>query len=518
MSNRLIIVDDNVGKFFIEYMSTFEEYTHVTKSSLRSYDLSNCTDIIAVQRGTWLPDNAFKPHIRIAVLNTEQLCDSDVIDRVCSELSQVEQRCGYKPDVYDYSQINCEILRKRGYNAVYYPYKTTDAEKEYLSSLAVKEKVYDVGFVGSLNARRRKIIDELTARGVRVCIVEYIYGQERDETISKCKLILNIHWESHYNIFETIRCKRWLDSGYTIITEDSVDTIESPNLHSYSYDSLVEGVISKLESCSYVSKIIGYIHNCIRPRGSFEFSEVNLFDYETYDKLVQDGFMVVNDKSTIPESLMTGHDMVDIANVCILRKNIPREIAWRSDEDGTLSFDSSTEPIYRRFIPPPIETVDHVFIISNIIAATNNGLNKSYVEYGVRSGTSIEAVSKYVKIAYGVDITNYTPTGTNIKFYKMFTDEFSTLQLPTIEYDYAFIDADHSSKQVLIDFEYVFAHLNKGGYIFLHDTYPCGEYLLRSDYCNDCYMTPLLIRKKYPNISMLTLPLNPGLTIVHKID
>jgi predicted O-methyltransferase YrrM len=121
-----------------------------------------------------------------------------------------------------------------------------------------------------------------------------------------------------------------------------------------------------------------------------------------------------------------------------------------------------------------------------------------------------------VKSAYGVDITNYTPSNSNIIMNVMTTDTFSEIILPTLTYDYAFIDADHSSHQVLKDFEHIYKYINKGGYIFLHDTYPCLEQMLASDYCNDCYKSPLLIRGIYPDIQMLTLPLNPGITIIHK--
>jgi hypothetical protein len=100
--------------------------------------------------------------------------------------------------------------------------------------------------------------------------------------------------------------------------------------------------------------------------------------------------------------------------------------------------------------------------------------------------------------------------------FSMTTDNFSINYLPLVNFDYAFIDADHSHKQVVIDFEYMYKHINNGGYIFLHDTYPCMEENLKPTACNDCYLSPLTIKKKYPEIEILTLPLNPGLTIIRK--
>ena len=35
--------------------------------------------------------------------------------------------------------------------------------------------------------------------------------------------------------------------------------------------------------------------------------------------------------------------------------------------------------------------------------------------------------------------------------------------------------------------------------------------------CNDCYKTPIEIKNKYKNLEIITLPLNPGVTIIRKL-
>jgi hypothetical protein len=199
----------------------------------------------------------------------------------------------------------------------------------------------------------------------------------------------------------------------------------------------------------------------------------------------------------------------------MVRQNKPLQLEWLK-ENNNIIFDSTRIPIYRRHIPPPIETINHVYIITKILSATSSK-EKNYLEYGVRNGDSIEPISKLVKIAYSVDINNYLPKNNNINFFQMSTDAFSDTILKDINFDYAFIDADHSSKQVLTDFINIYKYINKDGYIFLHDTYPCSPELLRNDYCNDCYLSPIKIRELYPDIEMITFPINPGLTIIHKI-
>ena len=105
----------------------------------------------------------------------------------------------------------------------------------------------------------------------------------------------------------------------------------------------------------------------------------------------------------------------------------------------------------------------------------------------------------------------------NCEFFQMTTDKFSSNFLPSIKFNAAFIDADHSSISGFKDFENLYKFLQPGGYIFLHDTYPCVDYLLSPTFCNDCYKTPIKIKKTYSDIEILTFPFNPGLTIVRKL-
>jgi len=144
-----------------------------------------------------------------------------------------------------------------------------------------------------------------------------------------------------------------------------------------------------------------------------------------------------------------------------------------------------------------------------------------YLEYGVRYGENFANVSRIVTDAYGVDmviqdtIGDFSRNSLNTELFEMKTDEFRDRVLPYMEnMDIIFIDADHSSKSVISDFEGVIDKLNVGGYIIMHDTYPCNEDYLHPGACNDCYKVPMYIKSKGYNI--LTLPLNPGVTIVRK--
>jgi len=260
--------------------------------------------------------------------------------------------------------------------------------------------------------------------------------------------------------------------------------------------------------------IIGYLVKSINPESTdnTELVLTDCFDADIFNTMKQDGIMMTTSTDNYPPSEV---DCVKVNTFLICRKNIPNQVAWLDQTTKNISFDTSRTPIYRRLVPPPCETVDHTFLIKNIIYETG-GKNKTYIEYGVRGGENIEQIAPHVERAIGVDIFSYESKTQNVQTHSMTTDDFSKYFLPTINFDYAFIDADHSSKQVLIDFDNLFKYINLGGYIFLHDTYPCEEFLLAPKFCNDCYLSPILIREKYPNVEILTIPLNPGLTIVRK--
>ncbi len=271
-----------------------------------------------------------------------------------------------------------------------------------------------------------------------------------------------------------------------------------------------------------MNNIISYLKKSFMFKDSSECVECNAdaFNNSLFNNLIQDGFIFISNASH-DNIVDKTFDSVRINNSIIARNNKPREIEWLN-HDSTASFVYNNNPIYRRFVPLPVETIDHRYIIQSIIQETRHlfpSVNSNYIEYGTRNGYCIEHLASYVSNVYGIDTIDYTPTNKNIHFYKMLTDEFSNTHLKNVKYCYAFIDADHSSKQVFIDFEHIFNHIEIGGFIFLHDTYPCEEELLMPTYCNDCYKTPLLIKQKYSRdvLEIITIPINPGLTIIRKL-
>ncbi len=147
-----------------------------------------------------------------------------------------------------------------------------------------------------------------------------------------------------------------------------------------------------------------------------------------------------------------------------------------------------------------------------------------FVEYGVAEGKTTRAISPHCEIIWGVDDGGVCDPNAhknnipNLEAFKMKTDEFNAIlkeRKPVI--DMAFIDADHCWTSAFRDFEHLWPYMRDNSIVFLHDTYPTSEKFLASWLCNDCYKTPDNIKNKYGGeCEILTIPRNPGLTLVRK--
>ena len=89
-------------------------------------------------------------------------------------------------ELWDMGARNCEIT-----GAKYVPIGYHPSMERFTRGPALD---IDVVFCGSINERRAKIIDGMTARGLRVQVVgpNSAYGRERDEILARAKLALNM--------------------------------------------------------------------------------------------------------------------------------------------------------------------------------------------------------------------------------------------------------------------------------------------------------------------------------------
>jgi Rps23 Pro-64 3,4-dihydroxylase Tpa1-like proline 4-hydroxylase/peroxiredoxin len=146
--------------------------------------------------------------------------------------------------VWDYSQNNVAELAKRGITNV------TMCGVGYMPELTRIPKNdrqdIDVLFIGSMHPRRQKLIDELKERGLRVEVIQDMYGEKRDAVIARSKVILNVHLQPA-NVFEVVRVSYMLANRKCVVSEVGDDKqLEGPYEKAVvfrTYEQLVEACL-----------------------------------------------------------------------------------------------------------------------------------------------------------------------------------------------------------------------------------------------------------------------------------
>ncbi|MDR2431980.1 MAG: hypothetical protein LBD99_07010 [Candidatus Margulisbacteria bacterium] len=145
-------------------------------------------------------------------------------------------------EIWDYSEANINFLRAENIPAKYLPL----GYHEKLEVLSPADKDIDVLFFGSINERRRKILEKLSEQGLKVETLFGVYGAKRDEYLARAKIALNIHYYS-MNILESARISYLLNNKVFVITERSADNpYPAVGLTSAPYEQLAGECLKRL--------------------------------------------------------------------------------------------------------------------------------------------------------------------------------------------------------------------------------------------------------------------------------
>lgn len=175
------------------------------------------------------------------------------------------------------------------------------------------------------------------------------------------------------------------------------------------------------------------------------------------------------------------------------------------------------QDIYLRNVPPPLETFNHTAFLKFFASWVRP---ERYLELGTRDGRTFTEIAPHCKQAVAVDCVPLPfDLPKNAVYEQMYTDEyFKKIQDSNVLFDMVFIDADHSFEQSFKDFLNVKDKVIFDGFVFFHDTYPYSEFMTAPDLSNECYKTPVEIKKQFSNEwEVLTLPFNPGVTVAKKL-
>jgi hypothetical protein len=143
-------------------------------------------------------------------------------------------------EIWDYSTRNIEKFDELHIKTV--KHFRIGFQKELARLDNSKPKEVDILFYGCINDRRKKILDQLVAKGLKVKALFGIYGTERDQWIERSKIVLNCHfYESH--IFEIVRVFYLLTNSVAVVGEvngsTSIDEMCLKGICSAEYSGLI---------------------------------------------------------------------------------------------------------------------------------------------------------------------------------------------------------------------------------------------------------------------------------------
>jgi hypothetical protein len=115
--------------------------------------------------------------------------------------------------VWDYSTVNYHLIAHQNKALINFFYD------QDLCRIPISDhKEWDLIFYGSINDRRKKILDSLTAKGLKIRSVFGLYGPERDRLIGQSRAVLNLHYYDS-QILQQIRIFYPLINKIPVISE-----------------------------------------------------------------------------------------------------------------------------------------------------------------------------------------------------------------------------------------------------------------------------------------------------------
>lgn len=146
--------------------------------------------------------------------------------------------------VWDYSQNNVLTWRSLGAETVVHVPLAYDAALERLPARNAPGDV-DVLFYGSVNERRKAVLDELRARGVKLQTLFGVYGRERDSWIARSRVVLNLHAHEG-QILELPRLAYLWANKVPVVAEVNLGTEDSLGMAREMLTSPYEGLADRV--------------------------------------------------------------------------------------------------------------------------------------------------------------------------------------------------------------------------------------------------------------------------------
>jgi len=202
------------------------------------------TDIIIFIQNIPIHFDVKELHCKIYLLNTEQLSSINQCKKINNISNEIE--------IIDYSLANIDYLYKErlvsntniGKNLYYLPYMVNRNE------IFNYPKIKDIAIIGWWDLPyRMNILSEISQLGLDFNEIEG-FSNKRDEELFQYKILVNVHFNEEYKIFEQMRCNRCIMNRMIVISEKSYDVYYElrPYMIECEYSEIAEKTKDVLEN------------------------------------------------------------------------------------------------------------------------------------------------------------------------------------------------------------------------------------------------------------------------------
>jgi glycosyltransferase involved in cell wall biosynthesis len=355
-------------------------------------------------------------------------------------------------EVWDYSLDNAALLTTFLGKRVHHVLLGYVAELARIAPAS--EQDIDVLFYGSLNDRRRAVLDQLQQSGLAVKWVFDVYGEQRDALIARSKVVLSMHYYLP-GVFEIVRVSYAMANRKVVIAEvnpgEDVDADLLSGIVAEPYERLVE-------ACRrWVGDDDG--------RRELEETAFRTFSARDMASILRQHLEVTG--RSMAQSLTSHADL--------------KSTAVSSDKSETSKFWSIAD--HTGF--------DYIWLLAQIHRQLNP---KSYLEIGTRTGDTL-ALAACPSIAVDPRFQINRDIIGNKQLcclFQMKSDDFFLNHNPKViigrTIDIAFIDGLHMFEFALRDFMNIEKYVKQNSVILLDDCIPTDAYIARRTFESQIFL------------------------------
>jgi glycosyltransferase involved in cell wall biosynthesis len=355
-------------------------------------------------------------------------------------------------EVWDYSPNNAALL------ATFLGKRVRHVSLGYVAELTriapASEQDIDVLFYGSLNDRRRAVLDQLRQSGLAVKWAFDVYGEQRDALIARSKVVLSMHYYLP-GAFEIVRVSYAMANRKVVIAEvnpgEDVDADLLPGIVAVPYERLAEACRLWVEDDD--------------GRRELEDTAFRTFSARDMASILRQHLATTGESMEQP--LVSHRDLMSTA---VSLGNTEASPFWSIADHAGL---------------------DYVWLLTQIHRQLNP---KSYLEIGTRTGDTL-ALADCPSIAVDPHFQiNRDIIGSKqlCCLFQMKSDDFFLNHDPHViigkPIDLAFIDGLHMFEFALRDFINIEKYVKNNSIVVLDDCIPTDAYIARRTFESQIFL------------------------------